>query len=175
MACQAQKPVAVAAFGEVQGHRALIFGVSHDGREKRWTGFPHVVGLAESISTSVSPKSLRRARRTRRVAGARSGEPRPGKDADPNDHRTDSTFFFIHPPEANGPEANGIYRRKKHLEIILIMITGVVGVHNIYDFPPQGIIPDIVDRMAEDGPQLRPSGLSLRASARGPLLRPRSV
>ena len=52
MACQAQKPVAVAAFGEVQGHRALIFGVSHDGREKRWTSLSDVVGRYFDVGES---------------------------------------------------------------------------------------------------------------------------
>src|SRR5712672_1231168 len=135
---QAQEPLAVATFGEVECHRTLRFGSSHrrntepegrgkrtddvdewvqviDGWEEPWTNLPDVVRITELYFDVGESEVLEKGKEDhRQVASVRGGEPRFGKDPDPNDDRTDFPFFIIHPLEANG-----LYRRKEHLEITL--------------------------------------------------------
>jgi hypothetical protein len=139
---KAQEPIAVAAFREVEGHRALGFGTGFgrdgepEGRsqgtndvdkwvqvinwfEKLWADLPDVVRLAEVDVDVGNIEDLEKLQEVlSRVVGSSSGEPRVGKDSNPNGDRTDMGFkFFIFILDRF--EANGVYRRKEDLEIPL--------------------------------------------------------
>ena len=84
-------------------------------------------------------------------------------------------------------EANGLYRRKEHLEIRLdklgqwdklydmIDTNGPCGVHKIDNLPTQVVVPHLVDAIAEDGARLLRSSLGSGASGLRPLLLPRTI